>query len=604
MPGGQGRGKIASMNNVKLTRERLQNRTDDGSWKRGVGYHEGGRVFDLAMDGQTVFAHVMGTHRYKVELWAEQDRILGDCTCPMGEGGVFCKHCVAAGLQCIEDCITELGEDGSVRLEQSKGKKRKDRKVTKFDDIRMYLREMDTEKLVEIVVEQAKADDRLLRRLSTESAESHGKRPDSEKFKMAIRNACSSYDFVEYSETWDFASGIDDVVDEIAELLGKGYADLVVELSEYAIEEVENALSYTDDSDGTLGMILYRLGELHLEACLTAQPDPRELARRLFHYDLSSNVDIFSEAVKIYFDVLGDEGVNEYRRLAEEEWGRLPALGPGDERSFDGSRFALTRNMESLAEISGDWEYLVKVKKHDLSHPYNYLQIAELYKKGRQYNKAMEWAEKGLEAFPKNQDSRLRSFLAAEYSRRHRNDEAIDMVWENYTERPGAETYAELKQHAEKADVWLEWRKRAIGYLEDKAESEKSHPSRRTDRWRRTWSGDTLVGIYLWEKDIETAWQTARQYGCSRNQWLSLAQLREENHPRDAVEVYQCEVGHQVERTKNDAYREAMKLVRRIWKIMEGMGEQGEFERYVSSLRKVYKRKRNFMGMLKELESR
>jgi len=57
-----------------------------------------------------------------------------------------------------------------------------------------------------------------------------------------------------------------------------------------------------------------------------------------------------------------------------------------------------------------------------------------------------------------------------------------------------------------------------------------------------------------------------------------------------------------VERTKNDAYREAMKLVRRIRKIMEGMGEQGEFERYVSSLRKVYTRKRNFMGMLKDFE--
>ena len=590
------------MNNVKLTRERLQNLTDAGSWLRGVGYHESDRVFDLALDGQTVIAHVMGTHRYQVELWAEQGRIFGDCTCPMGDSGVFCKHCVATGLQCIEDGIIEIGGEACAPVEQDDGTVKIDRKVTDFDDIRRSLREMDTEKLVEIIVEQAKADDRLLRRLSTELAESRGLGPDVEKFKSAIREACSAYDFVEYQEAWDFASGIDDVVDEIAELLEKGYADQMVELSEYAIEEVENALSYTDDSDGTLGMILYRLGELHLEACRAGQPDPCELARRLFHYELNYDSDTFSGAVKNYFDVLGEEGVDEYRRLAEEKWERLPALGPSDKKSFEGSRFALTRIMESLAELCGDFEDLVKVKKHDLSHPYQYLKIAELYKKSRQYNKAMEWAERGLEAFPKNQDSRLRSFLAAEYSRRHRNDEAIDMVWENYTERPGAETYAELKQHAEKADVWLEWRKRAIGYLEDKAESEKSHPSRRTDRWRRTWAGDTLVGIYLWEKDIETAWQTARQYGCSRSRWLSLAQLREENHPRDAVEVYQCEVGHQVERTKNDAYREAIELIRRIRKLMEGMGEQKEFDRYVRSLRIEYKRKRNFMGMLKELE--
>lgn len=176
------------------------------------------------------------------------------------------------------------------------------------------------------------------------------------------------------------------------------------------------------------------------------------------------------------------------------------------------------------------------------------------------------------------------------------------MVWENYTESPGAETYAELKQHAEKTGVWPEWRKRALSNLEDQAEREKSQPSRRTDRWRRTWAGDTLVKIYLWEEDVETAWKTARRYGCSRTQWLSLARLREEDHPREAVEVYQCEVGYQVERTKNDAYREAIKLIRRIRKLMERMGEQKEFDPYVRSLRIEYKRKRNFMGMLKELE--
>ncbi|MDD5410676.1 MAG: hypothetical protein PHF31_04565 [Methylobacter sp.] len=46
--------------------------------------------------------------------------------------------------------------------------------------------------------------------------------------------------------------------------------------------------------------------------------------------------------------------------------------------------------MESLAKASGDVEELVAIKSRDLSMPYHYLAIAEIWTKAGQKDKALE----------------------------------------------------------------------------------------------------------------------------------------------------------------------------------------------------------------------
>jgi hypothetical protein len=107
-----------------------------------------------------------------------------------------------------------------------------------------------------------------------------------------------------------------------------------VQLAEHAIRRVERMMEHVDDSDGELFDVLERLQELHLEACLEAcleaRPDPVPLARRLFKAELASGYDVFHGAVERYGEVLGETGTTEYRRLAQAEWDRLPALRPGE----------------------------------------------------------------------------------------------------------------------------------------------------------------------------------------------------------------------------------------------------------------------------------
>ena len=236
--------------------------------------------------------------------------------------------------------------------------------------------------------------------------------------------------------------------------MNDGQAAAVIELCESALQSLLGAIQAVDDSDGHFGVLRDRLQDLHYRACQEARPDPVELAKRLFQWELHSDFDVFYGAAARYAKILGDKGIKVYRDLAETEWAKVPARTGKHERSESGQHFRITHIMESLAQASGDVEELVAVMSRDLSHAYSYLKIGEVYREVRQHDQALLWAEKGLKAFPERTDGRLREFAAEQYHRRRRHDDAVKLMWAEFSERPALETYRELERHARKAKNW------------------------------------------------------------------------------------------------------------------------------------------------------
>lgn len=354
-----------------------------------------------------------------------------------------------------------------------------------------------------------------------------------------------------------------------------------------------------DDSDGQVGTILERLQDLHHKACTKARPDPEALGRRLFEWELRSDYDVFFGAAQIYAAVLGQKGLTVYRHLAEREWAKVPVLGPDrDDADKYGRRFKLTHIMETLAQQSGDVEALVAVKRRDLSTAYSYLQIAEVYKQAGQKDLALEWAERGVRAFPQRTDSRLREFLAVEYERRHRHDEAMVLIWTDFEESPVLERYRQLKTHATRAGQWPLWRDRALELLREAIAKTKA--DRSNDRWRWLPLADhsELVRIFLWERDADAAWREACDGGCTDSLWLELAAKQEQKHPEDVLPVYQKQVERTLNRKNNDAYRDAIGLLRKIHELLVSLGRESDFAGYVESVRIAHKPKRNFVKLL------
>ena len=616
---------------------------------RGEAYYQQGRVAEFNDHNGKLSAIVTGTQDYRVRLWTEDNDLGYSCSCPLGDDEQFCKHCVAAALAWLAPA-----KDEGDALQRTRNPPE--------SDLRAFLEQQEKEGLIAMLLREAENNRGARERLQLEAARKQVSGIDLGVFRRSIANATRTGGFVDYYAAPRYARRVHQVIDSISLLLDDGHAKAVVELIEYAFARLEKAIGEMDDSDGHMGVILPDLQELHHRACERAGEDPKTLANRLFNWEMKSDWDFFRDAAEIYADVLGPQGLAEYRRLAEVEWTHLPALVPGDD-SHDrfGSRYRITSLMESLARQSRDYEAVVAVKRHDLSLPYSFLAIAEIYRQAGKHDQALDWAERGMRAFAQV-DSRLSDFVAGEYHRRSRHAEAMDLIWAQFIETPRLNTYQKLHTHALMCDTisepmsnklqfvaslervapgekltattrnapsapntklktqdskpatddrqteacrtsdWSLWREKALTHLRAITKAQiRSEQAAQPSWWQHSPDHSQLVEIFLWEKSYEEAWQEAAAGGCSEYLWLQLADAVARDHPDRSLPIYQELIAPTLARTNNAAYDEAIKLLGKMRQAMIRLDRAAEFDDYLAALRVEYKRKRNFIKLLDRL---
>lgn len=573
-----------------LTSDLLYAMAGDITYSRGLAYAQEDCVQEVTMQDGVLSARVNGTKTYSVQLSVEGSRLSYDCTCPVGDELRFCKHCVAAGLAWM-----------LARKDASAEKKtRRQPAEDPMERVRAFLERQDAETLRELLLAEADANENLRERLLLRDAAANADPASLKRLRAAIDRATTIHDFVDYYAAPAYAGVLDEMVDGVAAVARENPA-AAVELAEHAIWRVEAALSDTDDSDGEVSGVLARLNELHQEACLQARPDPVVLARRLFQGEMRSQFDSFYGAAGLYEEVLGETGLAEYRRLAHAAWDRLLPLGPG-ERDTDPElrRWRITNMMEALAKSNGDVEEQVAVRSRDLSQPHAFLHIAEIYREAGDHDRAMEWARRGLDSFPSHQNSRLRTFLADEHHRRGEHEQAMDLAWLVFADRPHLAEFKLLKEHADQTRSWTSWRERALARMREHAKQRIAGMIRLAGRAPDERS--ELVRVFLWERDVEAAWREAQEGGCSSELWLQLAQLREAGYPVDSLTVYRKQVDRILIDTGDRAYTEAVKLLPRIRETMNRVGE--DFPAYLTALRTTHKRRRKLLEMIDRFERR
>jgi tetratricopeptide (TPR) repeat protein len=403
-------------------------------------------------------------------------------------------------------------------------------------DVQPILQAEDKQTLIRMMLDWAQQDDRLRERLVLYAARRSGPESHANAALRAFENAVQVDDFVPYEQVPGWARGVDEAIDVIEGLLRDGQSAAVIGLCESALRSLVEAIEMVDDSAGHFSELRDRLENIHYRACQAGRPDPAQLAERLFQFELRNDFDVFYEAASRYAKILGTKGLKVYRELAEAAWRNVPARSAQDERSDWGKHAAITHIMESLAQLSGDVEQQVAVMSRDLSHAYSYLRIAEVYRAAGQHDPALQWAEKGLKAFPQHTDSRLREFAAEEYHRRRRHDDALQLMWAEFCEQPYLESYQTLERHAKKAHAWPQWRERALAEIRSRTAKARSH--NQLSRVGPNADHSRLVEIFLYEGDEEAAWREAEAGGCSDGLWLRLAQAREKKHPEEAAPIY------------------------------------------------------------------
>jgi hypothetical protein len=105
--------------------------------------------------------------------------------------------------------------------------------------------------------------------------------------------AISLDDFVHYRRAQAYVTDVDEAIDEVEALIGDGFPDAAIDLAEFALDLLEEAITM-DDSDGGVGAMIRRAEEVHLAACQAGNPDRIALAERMATRALASDWEIFA----------------------------------------------------------------------------------------------------------------------------------------------------------------------------------------------------------------------------------------------------------------------------------------------------------------------
>ena len=465
----------------------------------------------------------------------------------------------------------------------------------KPEDVQSWLGKQPSDALVEIIMQQALADKEFFNILKFKVA-AESPSVNTGEMRAVLRQAMTIKGFISWRESSAYSRGVERVIERIREMLDT-HPQEVMELVEYGLELWEEAIQSIDDSNGCMGMILDELHELHLKACERARPEPVALAERLFARHVNSGWDIFWAAYKNYGKIFGEKGKARFRELAEAEWSKLPHFGPGEKNEERyGRAFKLRTMMLEFAEEAGDLNRIVEILTRDLSELHDYKVVAERCRQAGDHELALYWAEQGVRAFPDARDTRLHLFLADEYLRGKRTEDAVRVIWSSFEASPDLTRYQALSDYAMKAGTWPAWREKALQLVRKNIAGQKAIPGgNRSYSWAPQQDHSLLVEIFLSEKDAEAAWIEAQQGGCRESLWLQLAGTREQEHPEDAIAIYRRQIGPALERKSKQSYLNAVGYLEKIRKLMVRMGREAEFNKELLAIKSEWKRLRNFI---------
>ena len=186
----------------------LRQAAGERSYSRGLEYVDA--VRNLQVGAGEITATVYGTGEYEIVLDLDADGVTGECSCPYGQEGFFCKHLVAVGL-------TVLRRGGDLPQQRAGA-------AAKAQALDAWLDGLSRADLLTLVHEQIREDRGMRRRLELRAAGAGADPGDvhARVDELLDVYAVSPRGYLEYSEAKAYSTRVDQVVDVIDELAGAG----------------------------------------------------------------------------------------------------------------------------------------------------------------------------------------------------------------------------------------------------------------------------------------------------------------------------------------------------------------------------------------------
>jgi uncharacterized Zn finger protein len=374
---------------------------------------------------------------------------------------------------------------------------------------------------------------------------------------------------LDYRESMAWADDAMIVVDEIATTAGSAPSRELLKLVELAVGRVAKMIMYADDSSGAIGDVAHRLLEIHEQLADSGVADSNALAKWMIRFSFDEQ-DFFNPDPVRYAAALGDSGLSVLRREVDE---RMEAPDPD---------FAVRYVQERLAVLDGDVDRVVELLGGDLTHPYQFIRVAEAMLELDRPDDALTWARRGIDSTSGWQVAQLYDIAAGVIAGRDDDGGVLDLRREQHERMPSSTTYAALKAAAESTGDWPDERAAARAVL-----------------GARDVGG--LVDALLAEGDVDAAWTAAidaTTEAIGDQRWARLAEEREATEPAAALNVYLRLIDSTLQRADRRNYRAAARQLERARKAAAAAGVSDEFDEHLAALREQHRRRPTLIAIL------
>lgn len=539
-------------------------------YARGLAYADQKRVTLEAVESTRVSAQVRGSEDYTVELAWRDGALHGQCDCPIGQCGDFCKHQVAVA-------IIWARATAPAPAPASKRGKRGAPAVQANDSpeqvLRQWLSTQTHQALQVLILELADSDTQLRKRLLSQAQLAIAPLQD---WRKAISSLLGRKRFMDWSATIAYSKQLA-VLPSLLEQARQRDPVAALELHEYAFTRLLTIYEDVDDSRGDLGARLHALGRAHLQAVQAAGTDT--LCERLLALRMLDQWSLL-RPLSDYAPLLSPADIGRLQHAALKV---LQQEGRGHTR-----RLLAEALLEETARCGGSVDAMLEAFARTCSSGWEHLEMARRCDEHGRQRQALDWLERGIKVDP--QDTRLLAELAAAYLRDSFPEDALQLRWKIYLLSPSEKSYLALREVALLLGPWEPWRDRALQALDT-----ESVP-------RYIQAHDTRIRLLLAEGQNKRALQTAADQTrkLPLGTWEQLLPAAETCDPAAALRICHAVIGMHIERTDRQGYVAAIGLLSTLQRLYQQQGGRGHaaFDAELARLRQQYRVKRTFIELL------
>ena len=565
-------GQVTTDTGPDFTEADLLAKAGQRSFLRGQDYLA--TVGSLKTMGDKITAAVRGSDVYFVTLIrGGEGGLRGECDCPYGREGFFCKHCVAVGLTLLHP--------PAVPAQRGRGQPRRRIRLSRPHS---WLAGLSREDLLDLVRERMAEDYEWRRSLELRAA---GAAADLPGIKSRLDDLLTAgefgrYGYIDAGEAWRYARRVREVSGALARLTADGQAAAAIAAAQYALNLMARSCQHAADPAGLIHDAAAELTAVHRSACAAAPADAAELADFLAERLLSGDAIPVLE-IADYDGLLGKAGFDRIRASVTAAWQRNPA-GRTEQHV-----------LERLLRAAGDVDAVVALLAANLDpRGRQHWRIACELERGGRVAEALEWAERGLRAAA-DPDQQLADFVARRYVALGRIADALAVRRGQFEACRDLAAYQSLRATAEQAGDWPQTRQWAVGLL--RADANAAARSGRQPSWPPT--APVLIDVLIAAGEAAAAWEAAPGIA-SEDQWLRLADLVAASRPADALAVYLRQIESLRDQSSPVAYQRMVRLLTAARGCHGLLGTRPVFDAYLRALRDDQKRKRKLIRILDE----